>query len=99
MSRPSSAFVITIVGCTCASTGKPLRDVGNTIFCVFEVSDHTPTDCDMFHEALMVASDLPDASGAGYVSMPSPLVICIGVPPVTGTAQMWRRSMSLAFVQ
>jgi hypothetical protein len=42
---------------------------------------------------------LPEASGAGDVSTPSPVVICTGVPPLTGTAQMCRRSMSLALVQ
>ena len=42
---------------------------------------------------------LPEASGAGYVSTPSPVVICTGVPPSAGTAQMCLRSMSFAFVQ
>ncbi len=60
---------------------------------------HTPTDCGMFQLALSVARYLPEASGAGYVSTPSPAVICTGVPPPTGTAQMWRRSISLALVQ
>ena len=54
----------------------------------------------MFQPALSVASIFPDASGAGYVSMPSPVVTCRGgTPPATGTAQMWRRSMSFALVQ
>ena len=42
---------------------------------------------------------VPDARGAGYNSTPSPVVICTGVPPLDGTAQMWRRSISLALVQ
>ena len=58
-----------------------------------------PTDCGIFQLALRVARYLPEASGAGDVSTPSPVVIWAGVPPATGTAQMWRRSMSFAFVQ
>jgi hypothetical protein len=42
---------------------------------------------------------LPDASGAGLLSMSVPVVICFGSPPAVGTAQMCRRSMSFAFVQ
>ena len=43
--------------------------------------------------------DLPEASGAGYVSIPVPVDSWRGVPPAVGTAQMCRRSMSFAFVQ
>ena len=60
---------------------------------------HTPSDCGMFQSALSVARYLPEASGAGDVSTPSLVVICTGVPPPAGTAQMWRRSISLALVQ
>ena len=86
ISRPSAALVITISGFTCASIGKPGRDVGKTIFCggaapLSRAIFHTPTDCGMFQLALSVARYLPDASGAGYVSTPSPVVICTGVPP------------------
>ena len=49
--------------------------------------------------ALSVASVLPDASGAGDVSMPSPVVIWTRRAARHGTAQMCRRSMSFAFVQ
>ena len=52
-----------------------------------------------FQPALSVARYLPDASGAGDVSTPSPIVISTGVPPPAGTDQMWRRSISLALVQ
>ena len=75
------------------------------IFCVLAGADgaepigQIPSDCGVLQSALSVASVLPDASGAGYVSIPSPVVICHGGPPETGTAQMCRRSMSLAFVQ
>ena len=62
-------------------------------------SVQTPSDCGMFHVALNVASVLPDASGAGYVSIPWPVVTCFGAPPEVGTAQMWRRSISPALVQ
>jgi hypothetical protein len=37
-------------------------------------SFHTPTDCGMFQLALMAARYLPDGSGAGEVSAPSPVV-------------------------
>src|SRR5580704_15637150 len=97
---------MTISGLTCASTGKPGRDVGKTIFCGAEAATgpsaaifQTPRDWGMFQLALSVARYLPDASGVGYVSTPSPVVICTGVPPPVGTAQMCRRSISLAFVQ
>ena len=33
-----------------------------------------PSDCGIFQSALSVASALPDASGAGYVSIPAPVV-------------------------
>ena len=74
------------------------------IFCVLagqgaEPICQIPSDCGVLQSALSVASDLPDASGAGDVSIPSPVVICHGGPPKTGTDQMCRRSMSLAFVQ
>jgi len=88
-------LVITISGFTCASIGKPGRDAGKTIFCVAADASvpgvpifHTPRDCGMFQLALSVAMYLPDASGAGEVSTPSPVVICAGVPPAAGTAQM-----------
>ena len=42
-------------------------------------SCQTPSDCGMFQPALSVASIFPDASGAGYVSMPSPVVTWRGV--------------------
>ena len=105
ISRPSAAFVSTSAGSTCASIGKPLRAVGNTILCApagcdgADASFHTPSDCGIFQSALIVASALPDASGDGIVSIPAPVVTCHGMPPATGTAQMWRRSMSFAFVQ
>ena len=38
-----------------------------------------PTDGGIFQSELSIASCLPDASGAGYVSMPSPVVTCRGV--------------------
>ena len=41
----------------------------------------------------------PDASGCGYVSIPVPLEMRVGVPPLVGTIQMWRRSISSALVQ
>ena len=98
--------MITISGFTCASVGKPGIDFGKTIFCGAAAATgpsaaifHMPTDCGIFQLALNVAKYLPDASGDGDVSTPSPVVISTGVPPVTGTAQMWRRSMSLALVQ
>ena len=80
-----------------------MRDVGKTIAWrrrrPSPSSVQTPSDCGIFQSALNVARRLPDASGTGRVSMPAPVVICTGVPPATGTAQMWRRSMSFAFVQ
>ncbi len=98
--------MITISGFTCASVGKPGIDRREDDLLRRGRGDwpsaaifHMPTDCGMFQLALSVAMYLPDASGDGDVSTPSPVVICTGVPPVTGTAQMWRRSMSLALVQ
>ena len=63
------------------------------------VDGQMPTDIGRFASALSTAICLPDASATGTFSMPSPVVICCGVPPAVGTAQMWRRSMSLVFVQ
>jgi len=97
--------VITISGFTCKSLGNPSIDVGKTISWDAAATDepavrfHMPTDCGISQSALKVARFLPEANGAGYVSTPSPMVICTGVPPLVGTAQMWRRSMSLALVQ
>jgi hypothetical protein len=106
-SRPSAAFVITACGSTWRSSGNFFSDaaVGNTYCCVASIDDsgglsfHTPMDCGRFQSALWVASSLPEASGVGHVSIPLPDVAGYGVPPETGTAQMWRRSMSFAFVQ
>ena len=39
-------------------------------------------------------SNLNEASGDGDVSTPSPVVICDGVPPAAGTAQICLRSIS-----
>jgi hypothetical protein len=47
-----------------------------------------PTEFGMFQVALIVASVFPEDSGAGYVSMPPPVVTIFGSPPATGTAQM-----------
>src|SRR5450759_5029084 len=100
MSRPSGAFVMTSCGSTCASAGNPGRAVGKIIFCAaVELvalragrRGQMPSDCVMFQLALNVASVLPDASGAGNVSIPCPTVTCVGSPPEVGTAQMWRRA-------
>ncbi len=72
--------------CTESSFGRPASPVlaGDS-----RSSCQTPSDCGMFQPALSVASIFPDASGAGYVSMPSPVVTWRGgTPPATGTAQM-----------
>src|SRR3954469_24310547 len=67
---------------------------------VFPVALSTiPTDAGVAGPKYKTAVCLPFASGCGYVSMPSPLVICLGAPPDVETAQMWRRSMSFAFVE
>ncbi|MND09902.1 hypothetical protein D3C83_335840 [compost metagenome] len=57
-----------------------------------------PIDAGVFASKYSTATDLPDASARGCVSMP-PLETWRGVPPATGTAQMCRLSMSFAFVQ
>src|SRR5436190_174121 len=96
---PSAAFVSTISGFTWRSIGKPGRDVGKTIFCEIGVWEavasgfsramsHIPTDWGIFQSALSVARYLPDDNGCGDVSIPSPVVTCTGVPPLTGTDQM-----------
>src|SRR5258708_23427567 len=81
---------MTISGFTCAFFGKPGIVVGKTIFRFAARRFQTPTDCGMFQSALSVTRYLLEASGVGYVSTPSPVVTCTGVPPFTGTAQICR---------
>ncbi len=77
-----------MIFCACAGAGPDADLIGQM-----------PSDCGVLQSALSVASNPPEASGAGDVSIPSPAVSCCGGPPETGTAQMCRRSMSFAFVQ
>ena len=81
------------------AAGEAVNAVHNGTAGVADYTAHTPSDCGIFQLALSVAIYLPEASGAGFVSTSSPVVICAGAPPATGTAQIWRRSMSFAFVQ
>ena len=53
------------------------------------------TDCGRRAPAYSTATRSPDASAAGYVSIPSPDVSFRAAPPATGTRQRSRRSMSL----
>jgi hypothetical protein len=84
---------------TCCDFGKSLSiaGVGNTSF-VSPLSVGTmPTEAGWSDPKYNTASDLPEASGVGETSTHL-LEICRGVPPATGTDQMWRFSMSFAFV-
>ena len=98
ISSPSAAFVFTISGTTCAAVGKLAASVGNTRLGAPPADGTIAIDAGVFASKEITASDVPLASGWGDVSMPSPLETRRGVPPDVGTAQMCRRSISVAFV-
>jgi hypothetical protein len=90
---------MTISGVTCWDFGKSAPNVGKITRALPPSTGTRPTDAGVLASKYSTASCLPDASGCGEVSIPSPVEIRCGVPPAVGTDQMCRRSMSLAFVQ
>src|ERR1035437_825712 len=88
-----------IWGVTWAATGKLAGSVGKITLGAEPSVETIPTDAGCAALNYTPASFVPDASGVGSRSTPSPVESWCGVPPDVDTAQMWRRSMSPALVE
>src|ERR1700750_2328486 len=96
---PSAACVMTIDGSPCAACGKSFicAAVGYRIFVAPPSAGTSPIDAGCVAPKYNTPI-LPLGHSVGETLTPASVDTCFGVPPLVGTDQMWRFSMSFALV-